>query len=664
MPKPDPIAVAAPGKIALLTQRESQLESALKKAQALPAVMGDAKDRKDKLIETIEYEIQVVQWEKSLREQYLALSQDSANDKEPGFFTRPSIKSAWKDREKARAKDRAKLAADIADLPNQYPESYPKTDVAQPCIKCHTDDIAKEVKRVNKLAKVEILHGFTAGDATGRTDPVLAAEATQWVNLNEYRKRYERKDLPGWLSPGFGGKAVDNFDRLSRKVRVRLTFTNPGVERYEVKWIQSGGDAGYSVTEAAAHYGYRVTPSDSTTFEGNWGFGHTDADGVAIVDLNIRAAGGETWKIKGHDDYGTEITAAGSLKTRRGLFVTTMTMDKVTSVPLDATKAEFLKHEIYLETDELTYGTAGKLPFRKFVFADEHRIDAQINDLNAAAKTVFNDSTYRGEATATLEPYLIVAAYYNQSPAFSTNPYRKSGTPRSKMKIPLDYYLWTKDDPDNSWLVSATVETKDADGKVKKDWPAPVIGDFELPVEPCAEITFKPSKEMLKQKRLTIKVTVRSFSGGINGFSSGAQAEGSLIASARMGLTAARSTADMNQTLVHELGHKMNMTTGPEPPAAPLPPGTAAPANLNYYLFLDASPLNYVARGHMGNHCYHDAIPEAGGPAATALQPDFGIYEGSCVMFGSQNKRSTTAFCPDCAKRMKKANLEWGWVRP
>lgn len=662
MPKPDPLVTEAPGKIALLAQRERRLERALKKAKALPAISGDAKKRMDKLVEQIDFELRVVQYEKSLREQYLKLSEDSAKDKDPGFFSKSSTKQAWKDREKKRADDRKALAAKIEDLPNKYPKSYPKTDIANPCIKCHTQAIENEIKRVNKLTKVELLHGFTAGDDTGKTDPVLGAEATQWVNLAEYRTRFERKALPAWLTPGFGGKAVDNFDRLSRSIRIRLTFANPGAERFEVLLVCTGGDAGYTATEAAAHSAYRVNPSDSTTYAPIWAYGTTDDDGKAVVTLSLRAAGGETWKVKGRDDYGTVITAAGSLKTRRGLFVTTMTMNTVTPVALADAKAEFVKQEIYLETDELTYGTAGKLPFSKFMFADSGRINTQIQNLKDAARPVFDDSTFRGEAVATLAPYLILSVFYNKSPSYATTPSSKTGAPTAKMTLPLSYYLWTKDDPDNSWLVSARVQTKSATGEVKSDWPAPTAADFETGVEPTSTVRFKPNTEMLKAAELTIEVEVLTYAGGINGFSSGNQGQGALVAIARSHFHMIRDAAEMNQTIVHELGHKTNYTTGPEPPDTPPPTGTAAPANLSKYLYLDASPFHYVARGHQGGHCYYDATPNAGGVAATALVASFSLYSGKCVMFGAGNSRRAIAFCATCAERVKKGDLETGWT--
>ncbi len=661
MPKPDPLVTEAPGKIALLAQRERRLDRALKKAKALPAVSGDAKKRMDALVAQIEFEIQVVQYEKDLRERYLKLSEDSAADKEPSFFSKPSTKTAWKDREKKRAEDRKALAATIQDLPNQYPETYPKTDVAEPCLKCHTTAIEKEIKRVNKLTKVELLHGFTAGDDTGKTDPVLGAEATQWVNLAEYRTRFDRKALPAWLTPGFGGNAVDNFDRLSRNIRIRLTFANPGAERFEVLLVCGGGDAGYTATEAAAHGAYRVNPSDTTTYAPIWAYGTTDADGKAVITLSLRAAGGETWKVKGRDDYGTVITAAGSLKTRRGLFVSTMTMDTVAAIAVANAKAEFVNQEIYLETDELTYGTAGKLPFNKFLFADATRKAAQKQILINSARTVFNDSTYRGESTATLAPYLVLSVFYNKSPSYDTTTISKTGAPAAKMILPLSYYLWTKDDPDNAWLKSARVQTKNAKGEVKSDWPAPTAADFETGAEPTSTVAFKPTAEMLKEAELTIEAEVLTYAGGINGFSSGNQGQGALVAIARSHFHQLRDAAEMNQTIVHELGHKINFTTGPEPPSAPLAPGATAPANLSKFLYLDASPFHYVARGHNGGHCFYDAVPDAGGPAAPALVPSFSQYGGKCVMFGAGHTRRSIAFCPDCAKRIKKADLETGW---
>ena len=198
--------------------------------------------------------------------------------------------------------------------------------------------------------------------------------------------------------------------------------------------------------------------------------------------------------------------------------------------------------------------------------------------------------------------------------------------------------------------------------------PAPTKADFALVGTPDTgyeALTFTPPASYAAELQISIKVKTRIINGGINGFSSGSQGNGNYVAICRRQSDKQRETGEMNQTVGHELGHKVNFTTGPEPAGSP----ERETPNGAEFRWLDTSSTHYRARGHVGGHCYNGAVlnptsTSKGGSVAKELKPDFGHYDGRCVMFGSggEGSKRPISFCGNCAPKLIRLDLETGWT--
>ncbi len=476
---------------------------------------------------------------------------------------------------------------------------------------------------------------------------------------------------PAWLQT-INGQPVATFDRLSRKIRVRVEFSQPGVEGFIVKLVP-GKNVAYSGKERNASGSYVVSQHDAKG-EPDWVTGMTDSDGKAIVEIEVRAAGGDTWSVTGKDNYGTQKNSTGSIETTRGLFVCTVTMDKVAAIPLDAVKAEFLRQKIHLEIAELTPGPSGKVPYRRFLHCDTPARKAQEKRLlQAAVKKSLADGKFKGNKPADLAPYLIVAHFYDMSPGASnyTHPFVEV-SPTAASNYGLDYYLWDPADTATlDWFINAEAFKLEAGAWVPLV-PQPTKANFAIVGTPDSgylSLTFTPPPEYAAEPNVWLRVETNITDGGINGFSLGDQGNANFVAICRRSDYEMRATPEMNQTVVHELGHKVNFTVGPEAPGAANTLANYGPANSAVFRWLDASPTHYIGRGHNGGHCYKDAVrnktkTNPGGAVATSLQPNFGLYDGRCVMFGSGGKGSgrSIQFCGNCTARLQKLDIETGWL--
>jgi hypothetical protein len=99
------------------------------------------------------------------------------------------------------------------------------------------------------------------------------------------------------------------------------------------------------------------------------------------------------------------------------------------------------------------------------------------------------------------------------------------------------------------------------------------------------------------------------------------------------------STEEQNQTMIHELGHKVGMVadgTGKLPDAV--------------------TSLYNSSQGHVGNHCYKG---NASGQARYDSSSDHS--KSKCVMYGATNGKS--AFCANCKPALRKMDLSDGWSR-
>ncbi len=99
-----------------------------------------------------------------------------------------------------------------------------------------------------------------------------------------------------------------------------------------------------------------------------------------------------------------------------------------------------------------------------------------------------------------------------------------------------------------------------------------------------------------------------------------------------------KDTAGQNEVIIHEMGHKFDMT----------PDGKGKNVD-KIASFYDSS------KGHVGTHCFK-------GNAAGKARYDTAAVAAktTCVMYGSTNGKST--LCSNCKKAMKKQDITNGWT--
>lgn len=661
-----------PTPSSLLKEREAAL-SALRAKTA----SGPASDKQKAVLENIDANLATVRRERALRDEIYGLSEESAADPEPPDSAPEH--TDWETREAARAEKRKVASERLVELRATKPDLYSDGEIASPCLPCLTAQAkasktkggdsskadAVKPKPKNKLVEVVILNGFDPKRKDGKTDPVLGGRGLQWVNLLEYRKRFKRKVLPAWLQT-INGKPVDTFDRLSRTIRIRVRFSLPGRENFWLKLVPGGKVQAYSAKERVSSSSYKLSHEDGAA-KPTWLSGTTDSDGMAVVKMSVRTSGGDIWAVQAKDSYGTDLTSGCSIETTRGLFVCTVTMDTMAGIDLAPVRAEFETHKINLEIAELVPGPDGPLAHKRFIYADDARFNSQTDDIELRVKKVIKGGTFKGGKMKDMAPYVVTSNFYDMSPNYGDFTHAWIAvSPTAASNYGLDYHLWDPADPSVDWFLRAKAFTHDGTNWVELAH-APVKADFRIVGTPDTgykELVFTPPAAYAALASLSLQVTTRIIDGGVNGFSSGDQGWGNYVAICRRHRYTNRVEAEMQQTVVHEIGHKVNFTAGPEPMGSP----AREPVNGAVFRWLDASPTHYRARGHVGGHCFKDAVlnpsgADPGGTVAASLQPSFRTYDGRCVMFGSGGGGSGRKinFCGNCAAGLIKLDIEQGW---
>lgn len=117
-----------------------------------------------------------------------------------------------------------------------------------------------------------------------------------------------------------------------------------------------------------------------------------------------------------------------------------------------------------------------------------------------------------------------------------------------------------------------------------------------------------------------------------------------------------RDATDCEITLVHEIGHKFQMSAnGGYAPKTPIK--DARPTNT---IGPDIIDTHYDDRqGHRGNHCFFP-FPESPKKNDYTVEEVYSV--ATCVMYGSSaatNRKNE--FCPHCKKALRKVDLSEGW---
>jgi len=489
------------------------------------------------------------------------------------------------------ARKKAKPKTLFAEESEETPSSLPVTS---------TDEDAN-------IVSVEFLNG---GD-----DKILTSKGDQYVNLP-----YEDK----WVD----GKIIKNKDRLSNKPRVLVKFDKAGSHSFKIKLILGGSNAVYTAKEKGRNANFKYEENEKTYT--------TSGDGTIIIDdLFLTVAGNDNYTLSATDAKGKTVKSSGSISTKRFFYYVELKMKGLKSVATSLTtfETEFVRNYMKLE------GLAA--------VEMKHMQNISTGDSNtfkSLARKSYDIST-----AGTKEPYCVAIGYTDHLAVKNNGTLEKTkiefGIGKPKVDISIKgkglkvnkvqkRALWRGIVKSEDWFINCKYKL---DGKAK--WE-------DIPEEKCTakqrvgypkgycDVVEIDVKELPKGKG-AIRLEVNWVDRMRGGLSFGG---GNLVCICTRAWWQAKTTLSQNQTLIHEVGHKVGMVSDG---SGNLPKKVAT---------------HYAAKGHVGNHCYNgNAKGESNYNTKEARK------KSTCVMFGTVNGK--TKFCEKCHPTVRKLDISKGWSK-
>jgi hypothetical protein len=460
-----------------------------------------------------------------------------------------------------------------------------------------------------KLAKLELLDGAE--------DKFLAADASQFVNLERAQK---------WVD----NSSVKSLGRLGFKPKVYVEFDLPGVSEFKLKAVPDAKNIGYSDDEKGRNANFKFLEEEKTY--------KTESDGKLVISDAVLSVGGESsFHFECTDLQGNTLKSK-KLTTQRKIFLQEMKMKgdagKSAAASVGTVEGEFKKQGFVIETlarqempamENIGYGDSG----------------AYIDLVRDAYKT--SDGKKK-------EPHTLVVGYTSHlavktegrelskvnvkvGPGESDVVINIAGPGKKNPKV-KSKYLWQEIVTGEGWFESAYF--KDASTNMVT----------EISEGSCTAVAVNSANPFMSRKvkidvtklpagktgKIVIKITwIDRMRAGLS-FTSN-----NLICVCTKAWWQTNSAAEQNQVIIHEMGHKIGMT----------PDGEGnKPDKITTFYGDD--------QGHVGSHCHH-GIP-AGQTRYDATE-DAALSD--CVMYGSTNGHA--AFCEHCAKAAKKQDVNAGW---
>lgn len=467
---------------------------------------------------------------------------------------------------------------------------------------CKTEEPCPLEKEKPHIVKIAWLDGANDKEV---------ASGTQWVNLPRDAKWV---DVPN---------NVPDIDRLSQKIRYKVTFSKPGGHSFKVKAEAGPTNAAYTGGEKGRNGNFKWLEEEKSYT--------TDGDGTKIVEADFfsTCAGMDDFKLKAEDTYGTPPVETGFMATKRLVYVVVVKMTGMTTnVGLGTLKSEYATHGI-----ELVELPAVEIARMANIGPSEE------NTYQQNCKTAFNGS--QGKAKM---PYGVAVGFTEHLAVKNPGQVIEltdvvAGPGSAAVEIPVmarglrdgdgmnSRSLWKDLVPSESWFVFATF-TPSAGG-------LPInLAEAKCTASPAASsncTSVQVAVDHLAAGTGTVRVTVNVVDRMRGGLSFGAN----LICICTKAWWSAQGAGVQSSTAVHEMGHKVGMVadgTGKLP---------------------DKVATQYTAKGHVGPHCYFDL-----GDLATYG----GVSGNMCVMFGAVGAGSPTAFCEKCTPAVRKMDLSAGWT--
>jgi hypothetical protein len=463
--------------------------------------------------------------------------------------------------------------------------------------KCKTKSATKNCPLTgNPIVSVRVLDGGEK-EAAGAVD--------QFVNLPEGKK---------WVTDG-----VSSIDRLTEKLRVKVRFKRPGTEKFKLRLVPHPKNAEYSKKEKGRNGKYDHAPKKDLKLT-------TAQNGTRVLeDLHsVAVAGGNRYQFEAEDKKGNKVLSR-DVRVRRRIFLQEIKMQGAPcAASLGTLTGEYGKHEIELR----------QLP--SVQMARIENVGADSGPFQKAVRTAYKKSQGPDK-----EPHCVAVAYTDHEAVKDANvqiEYRNKQVGPGKGPLPAaivnaagnSAYLWNNIVTGEDWFVSASFLENGADEANRISIPRTKCTPIQAtgkPADACRTVSIDTADVTPTVKTGTVRLVVNTVNRMRAGLSFGG---GNLICICTRAWWSASPEADQNQTMIHEMGHKIGM----------VPNGDD----------LDRLPNYYSGSGHVGPHCH----------AGVAKRTNYSNAPGStCVMFGETNGQS--AFCDDCAKAVKKIDISKGW---
>jgi type VI secretion system secreted protein VgrG len=448
----------------------------------------------------------------------------------------------------------------------------------------------------NRLVSVKILDGGTT-EASARVD--------QFVNLPEDNK---------WVTDG-----IANVDRLTEKLRVRVRFQRAGTERFRLRFLPGSSNIVYSAAEKGRNAKYDYSPQDEQSYT-------TDADGTKILNdvHSVAVAGGNTYNFEARDDHGT-VQRSGDVRVRRRVFVQEIKMQgSPCAASLGTFIGEYNNHHLQI------------IQLPSVQMARIENVGTDSTPFQDAARTA-----YTGSQGPNKERYCVALAYTDHEAVKDANvslEYANQSVGPGQGPLTLSVvnaagsqgYLWNNIVTGEGWFVSASFLKNGAAEAARVNilqGKCTAVQATGRPADMCDRVSVVVNDLTTTVQQGTVRLVLNVVNRMRGGLSFGG---GNLICICTRAWWSTTSEADQNQTMIHEMGHKLGMV----------------PNNDD----LDRPTNQYDGSGHVGSHCH----------AGVAAMANYGSASGStCVIFGSTNGR--TAFCAGCAPCIKKRAEDTGW---
>ena len=470
------------------------------------------------------------------------------------------------------------------------------------CEECAKEPDEENEEEIATISSITLLDG----DAD-------AASTTQIVNL-------PREDK--WVDRDLG---ITAKERLGPKLKFKVTFSNPGAHPFKVRLVPGDDNVIYTDAEKGrnAAFKFQEQTKDYTT----------GGDGTKIIDGNdffVTCAGLDTFKLVAEDTTNATEVESAVLTLKRIAYYTLVVMKGETAPDFSEFRAEFAKRG--LELKEVGSSETAAMPN---ISTDQE------STYESRCKTAFEASD-----AGKKKPYGVAVGVTNHLAV--KNPSQQFpdvaaevGPDKPVVDVPcmcagltsgtIDTHpLWNDIVPGEGWFVSAQF-LPDGGGAPISIPEAKCTGVPDAARNPSKCSKVRVDVTGLAAARGKIRVTAHVVDRMRNGLSFG----GVLICVCTRVWWRSRSASEINQTCIHEMGHKIGMVTD----------GTGKKP--------DRVPEQYTGKGHVGSHC-HNGLPVQASYSGVSSGP-------KCVMFGSRTNDRPNEFCVNCAPSVRKTDLSAGW---